>query len=110
MTSVNSKMSTTQNISFKIQTLLVLKIRPLNINLLQKTKNIRNLKNYNFLIVSKYCNLIIDYKILFRKRNVCALHVKLLQILSLKILCFDKRNNSFTSTKRHNPKVMEVTR
>ena len=47
---------------------------------------------------------------------MCALHVKLLQNLSLKVLpkhiksfYFDKRNNNFTSRKRHNPKVMEMT-
>ena len=104
MTSVNLKLSTTQNISSKNQAFSILKIRPLNITLLWKTKNVRNSKNYNFLIVSNYCNLMIDYKIDFRERNMCALHVKLLQILSLRIfpkhiksLCFDKRNNSFTS-------------
>ena len=116
MTSVNLKLSTTQNISSTLQVLSTLKIHPLDITLLRKTKNARNSKNYNFLIVSNYCSLMIDYKIVFRKRNMCLLHVKLFQNFSLRIfpkhiksLCFDKRNNSFTRRKCHNPKVMEMT-
>ena len=57
-----------------------------------------------------------DYKIVFRKRNMCVLHAELLQNLLLRIfpkhmksLCFDKRNNNFTGRKHHNPKVMEMT-
>ena len=103
MTSVNLKLSITQNISPKNQTLSLLKIRALNITLLWKSKNVRNSKNYNFLIVINYCNLMTDYKIVFRKRNMRALHVKLLQNLSLRIFrkhiksfCFDKRNNNLT--------------
>ena len=116
MTSVNLKLSTTQNISSKNQALSLLKIRPLNITLLWKAKNVRNSRNYNLLIVSNYCNLMIDFKIVFRKRNMCTLHVNLLQNLSLRIfpkhtksLFFDKRNCNFTSRKRHSQKVMEMT-
>ena len=114
--SINLKLNTAQNISSQNQVLPLLKIRPLNITLLWKTKNVWNSKNYNLLIVSNYFNLTINYKILFRKRNMCALHVNLLQNLSLRIfpkhikgLFFEKRNNNFTSRKCHNPKVMEMT-
>ena len=45
MTSVNLKLSTTQNINLKNQSLSILKIRPPNITLLQKAKNVRSSKN-----------------------------------------------------------------
>ena len=45
MTSVNLKLSTTQNINLKNQSLSILKIHPPNITLLQKAKNVRSSKN-----------------------------------------------------------------
>ena len=66
-------MTTKQNIHFENQALPILKIRPPYITLLQKTKNVKIIKqNFSDLLSDQYEIMMTDRRILYRNEE--ALH------------------------------------
>ena len=69
-TVINSQFRTKQNIHFDNQALPILKIRPPYITLLQKTKNVKIIKqNFSDFLSDQYKIMMTDCRILYRNEE-----------------------------------------
>ena len=72
-TSINSWLKTKQNIHFENQALPILKIRPLYITLLQKTKNVKIMKQNFSDFFSDQCKIMMtDCRTLYRNEEALS--------------------------------------
>ena len=71
ITSVNLELSNTRKVNFDNKGTHILKIRSLNITLLPK--NIKNFKNYIFLIASNQCNVLVTTEKVLEERRIVPL-------------------------------------
>ena len=72
-TSINSQLTTKQNIHFENQALPILKIRPPYITLLQKTKNVKIIKkDFSDFLSNQYKIMMTDCRILYRNEETLS--------------------------------------